>query len=223
MIAFYTCFIGGDMNWANVITELPSTQDDCYYFTNNPSMYSRLEHTGWKRVWLDIPIENDNILDCANTKSLRCRPHLYEVLRPYEYVCWIDSKLRVTDLKKVYEMRDSLVGSKVIAITRHPYTYLDAWGEYNEAIKHAKYASQKDQYHNYIVSKLSEGFENKPLRHSCGFSVRKQCSLFQEIGETWYTHIQECGIEDQISWQFVVQLFPDAIQEFDYQYCWTYF
>lgn len=222
-IAFYTCFFGGDSNWANVIADVPSTTEDCYYFTNNPTTYVRLEHSGWKRVWCDIPIRNDNVLDAMNVKHLRCCPHEYDILRDYEYICWIDSKLKVTDIQKVYDMMNSLVGTKVIALTRHPIPHVDVWGEYNLAIQYPKYESQKELYFAYIHKKLQEGFdEKKPLRHCVGFSVRKQCENVEKIGETWYSHIQECGIEDQISWQFVAQHFEDCIQEFGYQYCWSY-
>jgi hypothetical protein len=220
-LAFYTCFLGGDSNWANVIPQVPSEIDDCYYFTNNQNMYQRLESTNWIRIWLDIPIENDNVRDAMNTKHLRCCPREYTVLRNYEYSCWIDSKFEVTDIQKVYEMVDSLTDSKVIAITRHPVEHKDVWGEYMLAIQYSKYYAQKEQYQIYIHKRLQEGFDkNKPLRHCTGFIVRKQCPKTDAIGRLWYSHIQECGIECQISWQFICQLFEDSIVDFEPKYCW---
>ncbi len=35
-----------------------------------------------------------------------------------------------------------------------------------------------------------------------------------ELSSTWYQHIQECGIQDQISFFFVQQLFSDIIYPF---------
>ena len=35
-----------------------------------------------------------------------------------------------------------------------------------------------------------------------------------ELNNTWYKHIQECGIQCQISFFFVKQLFPDIIVSF---------
>jgi hypothetical protein len=35
-----------------------------------------------------------------------------------------------------------------------------------------------------------------------------------EINTTWYEHINECGIQDQISFFFVKQLFNDNIYPF---------
>jgi len=197
--------------------------DDCYYFTNNPNTYGRLEHSGWKRIWVDIPIENDNVLDAMNTKRLRCCPHKFDALRDYQYLCWVDSKLEITSTEKVYDMMNSLVGTKIIALTRHPIPHTDVWGEYNLAIQYPKYASQKDRYAAYISKRIAEGFDaKKPLRHCSGFSVRKQCKQMEDIGDVWYSHILECGIECQISWQFVAQLYEDSIQDFEFQYCWRY-
>jgi predicted 3-demethylubiquinone-9 3-methyltransferase (glyoxalase superfamily) len=221
-IAFYTCFLGSNTNWANVIPRVPSIDDDCYYFTNNPDTYSRLENSGWKRVWLNIPIENDNIRDCMNTKHLRCCPHEYEVLRAYTLLCWIDSKIEITDIQKVYDMAHSLRGTKVIALCRHPILHVDVWGEYTLSLQYEKYAKQQKQYETYITKKLEEGYSTAPLRHHAGFSVRRQCEKMEEIGNMWYAHIQECGIQDQISWQFVAQRFKDSIEEFECQYCWKH-
>jgi hypothetical protein len=222
-LAFYTCFLGSDSNWANVIPPVPSHTEDCYYFTNNPGTYEQLASTGWIRMWLDIPIENDNVRDSMNYKYLRCCPTKFDILCNYEYLCWMDSKLVVTDVERVYTMMNSLVGTKCIALTRHPIPHVDVWGEYTLALQYPKYALQKDQYAAYITKRLQEGFdEKKPLRQCVGFSVRKQCPMSETIGKTWYSHIQECGIECQISWQFVAQQFESSIEEFEYQYCWTY-
>ena len=35
-----------------------------------------------------------------------------------------------------------------------------------------------------------------------------------ELNNTWYQHIEECGIQDQISFFFVKQLFNDDILSF---------
>ena len=36
-----------------------------------------------------------------------------------------------------------------------------------------------------------------------------------KINETWYEHIQECGIQDQISFFFVKQLFEGYAHSFN--------
>ena len=223
MLAIYTCFLGSDTNWANVITE-PIDGIDCYYFTNNPNTFHRLQSTRWKPVWVDLPISSDNLISAEQTKRLRCCPWEHEQLKPYPHICWIDSKLRIKRRDSIYEILSELEASDAVwAFTRHPLPYTDVWGEFNEAMKCEKYARQRDQNIAYIESRLAMGYDaKKPQRISSGFSIRKQCPLAKEIGDMWFSEIQECGIECQISFQFVHQKYEDKILLFPYQYCWEY-
>lgn len=40
-----------------------------------------MEGTGWKRVWLDKPVHNDNVKDAMETKELRCCPERFAELQ----------------------------------------------------------------------------------------------------------------------------------------------
>lgn len=225
LLAFYTCFFGGDHNWAAVIPPLPSADHDCFYFTNNRSIYARLEGTGWIRIWMpEIPIHNDLVADAMSTKELKACPYRFPVLRPYSHLCRMDSKLRITDVTRVLEMAESLTGDAVLAITLNPIlnTYVDAWTEYTNAIQYEKYARQKETYSRYITDRLEEGFENLPLRHSVGCCVLRNSPRTDELGSLWYHHIQLCGIECQISWQFVCQRYRSSIVEFPPKYMWDF-
>ncbi len=221
--AFYTGFFGSNSNWAAVIPPLPTTEYDCYYFTNNRSIFDRLGPTGWKRVWLDLPIHNDNVRDAMTSKELRCCPERYPPLRGYEYLCWMDSKMKCTNMEHVRTMLETLASSdKIVAATHHPLPYKTVWDEYETAIKYEKYAREKDSYKRYIEEQLQKGADlNRPQRICCGFRIMKMNGRRQLLGETWLDHIRQCGIEDQISWQFIHQMFEDEIALFPYQYCWS--
>lgn len=225
LLAFYTCFFGGDHNWAAVIPPLPSDKHDCFYFTNNRSVYKKLETTGWIRVWMPtVPISNDMVADAMSTKELKACPYRFPVLTPYTHLCWLDSKRRITNLSRVLEMAESLTGEAVIALTVNPIldTYTDAWTEYTNAIQYEKYARQKDSYARYITDRLNEGYANAPLRHSIGCWVVRKSPRLDEIGSLWYEHILKCGIECQIAWQFVSQRFGDSLVEFPAKYIWEF-
>lgn len=219
-IAFYTCYFGSDNAWSNQVHAPPSKEHPCYYFTNNNKTLEVAREKGWIAVWEPIPVENDEIRDCQNTKLLRCCPHLFEPLNKHAYLCYLDSKLWVTDLPRILSLASTLTDDKPLVLSRHPTEYTSAWDEFNEAMKQARYISHRGQYETYIETMLRLGFQDLPLRHCCGFRIQKQGPLTQRIGETWYTHIGRCGIEDQISWQFVVQQFPDAVVEIPYKSVW---
>jgi hypothetical protein len=225
LLAFYTCFFGGDSNWAAVIPPLPSTEHDCMYFTNNRTIYTKLESTGWIRIWMpDIPIHNDPVADAMATKELKACPYRFPVLSPYSHLCWLDSKRRITNLQRVLEMAESLTGDAVLAVTVNPIldTYTDAWTEYTNAIQYEKYAREKESYSRYITDRLEEGYANAPLRHSIGCWIVRKSPGLDALGATWYHHIQMCGIECQISWQFVCQRFTRSIVEFPPKYMWEF-
>jgi hypothetical protein len=217
----YTCYIGPDDNWSNLVYPAPTKDYPCFYFTNNRGTLERAEANGWTPVWVDVPIEVEHVRNCWNTKLLRCCPHLYEPLSTFDYLCYLDSKLWITDFSKVLELRHSLTETMPMVLSRHPLPYSSVWGEFDEAMQQTRYNAERDRYSKYIESQLLAGFQDVPLRHCCGFSIRKQCGMMRQIGECWYSHIGRCGIEDQISWQFVVQQFPGAILEIPYKSCWN--
>jgi len=170
---------------------------------------------------MDLPIEEDDARNCQNTKLLRCCPHLFEPLARHAYLCYLDSKLWITHLDAIVTLADELTDEMPLVLSRHPNAYTSVWGEFNEAMDQPRYACCRERYMRYIQQCLRMGFQDTPLRHCCGFRIQLQCDLARRIGESWYAHIGMCGIEDQISWQFVVQQFPGAIREIPYKECWN--
>jgi hypothetical protein len=227
-IGFYTCYFGGQSNYSRLIPSLPSIKYDCYYFTNDIDIYNELKETSWIRIYMDdIPIHNCQIKDTMESKKLRCCPHKFDVLNNYEYLCWFDSKLHVYE-NKIEELVEKLSNdpNKIIVLNKHPYsnTFNSVWDEFNLAMEYLKYNAQKDQYIKYINMQINNGFSDKINIHFCGgWNIRKMCKKTEEFGELWYEHIQECGIEDQISLQFIQQKYIDNIIPVEYQETWKYF
>jgi hypothetical protein len=173
-----------------------------------------------------IPIHNDHVKDTMESKEIRACPHRFEQLATYDYLCWFDSKLKV--FPDVVNRCVDILGSseQCVVLTQHPYsgTYTTVWDEYNLAITYDKYRQQADQYKSYIQAQLAKDFsETISIFYCGGFSLRKRCAKTTEFNECWYRHIQECGIEDQISLQFVEQEFRPFIHGLKYQESWKYF
>lgn len=115
---------------------------------------------------------------------------------------------------------------KIVCFTKLPYSYryTSVWDEYNLAITYHKYSLEKDKYKSYIEQKLQEGFNEKIEIFFCGgFSIRKNFDKTKEFNEYWYENILQCGIEDQISLQFVQQKYSDLIYPLEYQKTWKYY
>ena len=227
-LAFYTCYFGGKSNYSRLTPPLPSTKYDCYYFTNDIDIYNKLNGTSWIAIYMnDIPIHNDHIKDSMEPKKIRCCPHKFDVLNTYEYLCWFDSKIKVYE-DKVEELVEKLSNdpNKIIVLSKHPYSnkFNSVWDEFNLAMDVPKYNAQKNQNIKYINMQINNGFSDKINIHFCGgWNIRKMCKKTEEFGELWYEHIQECGIQDQISLQFIQQKYIDNIIPVKYQETWKYF
>ena len=91
-------------------------------------------------------------------------------------------------------------------------------------MEYDKYNQQRDKNIKYIQTQLNNGFSENINIHFCaGWTLKKMCKKTEEFGELWYSHIKECGIEDQISLQFIQQTYIEYIIPVEYQFTWKYF
>jgi len=223
-IAFYTVFVGGDNNWANLIPHVPSDAHDCYFFTNNINTYNRATWSKWNNIFLNqVPIYNDDVIDAFCSKEIKACPHRFPVLDQYDYTVYFDSK-NVVDTSKVLTLIETLDHSdQFMILPKHSGNFHNVWDEYNLCINYPKYASQKDRYKLYLEKYLQQGFSEYIDNHyTTQFIIRKKSEKTKEICELWYKHIQECGIECQISFSIIQQRYKDLIQPIEYLSCYSY-
>ena len=217
-LAFYTYFYGSDKNEAYAIPELPSVKYNCYYFTNNKSLYNKLEETKWIRIFNDIKLDDDIYESNMYGKLIKTCPHKFEELKNYSYLCLLDSKLEkvnelfVEDFINKYLIQQNYA----LLLRRHPFVPNCIWFEFSESIKQPRYLNERIKYLNYIIKQLQNGLSDITDYHcACGFLIRNmKHPKINEINETWYNNILECGIQDQISFFFIKQYFKEYILPF---------
>lgn len=224
-IAFYTVFYGSDYNWANLLPSPPTDQYPCYYLTNNPQTYNKLTWSKWIPVLLtDIPIYNDDIKDAMSAKLLKTCPHRSEILDQYEYLCYFDSKTQVDGPKALKIINQLAQSPQSIVLSKHPLDFHDVWDEYQLCLQYPKYACEQEQYKRYLDLCLNAGFRRQLDTHyTTQMIIRKNNPIGREIGEVWYDHVQNCGIECQISFSIIQQIYKHEIMTIDYQACYSYF
>ena len=213
-IAFYTVFIGSNKNIAFKSTQIPSNFYDCYYYTNNKEIIESLKDTKWIIKYIDNKITDDEIKSCMDAKHVKILPNLYNELNKYEYTVFFDNKLVInSNIHEIEKLIDTKMVNKSMLLRRHEFIKPNVLDEYKESMKQARYQKQNLQYMNYINSQVSNGLSLTTKDHfRCGFIIRKNSSpVVKEINETWYKHLNDCGIQDQISFFFVKQLFPNDI------------
>jgi hypothetical protein len=218
-LAFYACFYGSRNNKAFKIPELPSRKYECYYFTNNRMMLEKLEGSGWIKVYDEKPESEDIIESCMLSKRVKVKPEEYKELERYDYLCYMDSKLKKRVNEKFVEemIRKNMIEKNYALMLRiHPFIRNYVWKEYKESMKQERYRKQGERYLEYIEKQKNRGLSGRTKIHcACGFLIRNmRHDKIREIDRIWYENIEECGIQDQISFFFVKQLYMDNILAF---------
>lgn len=217
-LAFYTCFYGSESNHSFKIPKIPSDKYDCYYFTNNKKILEMIKETKWIGIYDNQPVTDDIIESCMYGKYVKVLPNT-TLLQKYDYTCFLDSKLdKISDNRIEYLIDTYMVNTDKALLLREHVLITDAniWNEYNDSLKQERYIKQKDKILKYIYDKLENGFKETISSHSqCGLLIRNmKHPMISEINKSWYLNIQECGIQDQISFFFVKQVYDKYIYDF---------
>ena len=217
-LAFYSCFYGNNNNYSFKIPSIPSLKYDCYFYTNNETLIKMLKLTKWKPIFINKEISDDPIESCMSAKEVKVLPYKYEELKSYDYLCYLDSKLgKVNELFVECFIKKYFINSDyALLLRKHEFIEPNIWNEYDESMKQKRYLIHSETYKKYINNQLKNGLsETVEIHAQCGFLIRNmKHPKIKEIDETWFKHIQECGIQDQISFFFVKQLFNDYIISF---------
>jgi hypothetical protein len=225
-IAFYTCFFGADSNERNKIPPCPKSSD-CFFFTNNPNTYRDLENTDWNAIFVNTPVKNDLTADAMDAKHLKACPYMYPVLNNYDATCYFDSALTVITDEVIQLTHKVFTYSNYdMIIARHPFISADwppsARSEFKNAMLQHRYAVERDKYEKYMEEQVRSGLlEVDDIHYATGFIVRKNNMEMRRLGEVWYRHILACGIECQISFFFVQQMFKGKIYGIEPYSCFS--
>ena len=225
-LAYYTCFIGTDNNNAFAIPEIPSIEHDCYYFTNNHTMVQKLQNTKWKTVFIDFQSIDDIIENNMMAKHVKALPHEYEELRSYDYLVYMDSKVGKINEGFIYGAINCLFVSNNYAIAMREHWMCqdraenekeNIWREFSLAVtSQDRYKQQEAQYSDYITRQCKSGLSNLSDSHCTTNTIIRNMKhpKMKQIDYTWYAHILDCGIECQISFFSVKQLFEKMVYSF---------
>jgi hypothetical protein len=185
-------------------------------------MLEKIKVTNWIGVFDNKATHDDQIESCMAGKYVKAMPQEYKELKHYDYLCFLDSKVaKVSELFVESSINKFFVKQNFAMLLRkHWFIHDNVLEEYNESMKQARYRLESNKYKKYIETQVNAGLSNKSLLCACGFIIRNmKHEKTLEINKTWYRHIQECGIQDQISFFFVKQLFSDVIYPFtEYPY-----
>jgi hypothetical protein len=98
-----------------------------------------------------------------------------------------------------------------MAMKLHPWLKPNVLLEHTESLFQKRYLDQRGMMIGYITSQLMAGLKVQTDRHfttNCVLCDMRHPEI-AALNETWYQHIQACGIECQVSFFFVAQLFAN--------------
>jgi len=217
-IAFYTCFYGTDDNNAFKIPELPSEKYDCFYFSNNRNILNQIKNTKWKGIFDDQPVTDDIVESCFYGKKVKVLPESFVVLNNYAYTCFMDSKIDKLSESFIETYIDKyfIQNNYALLVREHHFMKDTIWNDFNESMKQQRYYDKKENYFYYITEQLKKGFYAETNDYcQCNVLIRNMNHpKIKEINSNWYSEIKKCGIQDQISFFFVKQMFNEHIKPF---------
>jgi hypothetical protein len=121
---------------------------------------------------------------------------------------WLDSKIGKLDENIISNLISEHSLDNDMILRKHPWTGPYIWIEIDVSLKQERYKPLSDQMHTYIYKQVENGLKDTTSWHAaCTVIIRKMTENSAKINNEWYKHILECGIQDQVSFFFVKQLF----------------
>lgn len=186
------------------------------FATNLNSMSDTAKAARW-RVANVSATDNDYINSTMSSKQMKVYPQQFLLSlgipeAEVDFVVWFDNKFDV-NTAGVLNVTTNWDPTHAVMLHLHPFLCCGFDSEFEESMKQPRYFAQREQYLAYADQEVAAGYHRNGEKHFQGgfiiYNLRnKKTRLFQD---TWWDHIQRCGIQDQLSLYFVAQRFKDDI------------
>ena len=192
---------------------------DHFFISNNPQILKIATDRGWHPIYLDLPISANRVLSAQQSKIPKALPHLFPALHHYDSLLYVDDKIAFS-ASKMHQLSQTLIQqNQALMIREHPSLTHNILNELAVAMIQPRYQAQRDQMVAYIDAQIKSGLQLR-VEHLFWTSAILRNMRHSEtylINEDWYNAILDCGIECQITFDFVAQkynsisLMPQAI------------
>ena len=178
---------------------------DFFFISNNEKCLKRASQLGWIPFFLEVGVYDDPIISAHQAKIAKALPHLFGFLKSYDKLFYMDDKFHfsagiITALEKI-EVKETFS----FMVSYHRFLAKNILFELAEAMGQPRYFSQRQRSVTFITKKLEEGLQlNVENLYETGLILRNlRHPEVNVINEDWYQSILECGIECQISFDFI--------------------
>ena len=168
---------------------------------------------GWHPIYLDLPISTNRVLSAQQSKFPKALPHLFPALKNYDSLFYIDDKVSFNATKMYQQFQILIQKKQALMMREHPSLKHNILNELSVAMIQPRYQSQREQTVAYITDQIKQGrdLNVKNLYWTSAILRNMNHPDTIRIGENWYEAILSCGIECQISFDFVAQNYKSIL------------
>ena len=194
----------------------PSVKNyDAYLFTNNPELKDIIENAGWKYIFIDFPLSDDEAISSFQSNYIRYLQFLkiesFNLFMQYDKILYIDHKLELKDSHVDFLIKKMV--DKKIMVRKHPENLKNIWEELGNAVIQERYLRFIPQTIDYIMGKIEEGYSERPviILTSLIFYSHLDKSVMEFVDEV-YNDLEKTGTSECIIiWAMVEQKYKGLI------------
>jgi len=206
-VAVYTTYCGSLINKTFNPSKV-SAKYAHYFVSNNENVLMEASQLGWIPIYIDLQVSEDPILSSYQAKIAKALPHLIPQLNDYDFTLYRDDKINVSLDELDNFIIEFVKNNSSLAVRPHPFLSGNILFEFGEAMLQSRYKSEWTKTVKYITEKVKNGQSLEcQMYHTCLILRNMKHSDTKLINEDWYQQIQLCGIECQISFDFIAQNF----------------
>ena len=212
-VAVYSTYFGSNQS-LTFNKQFVDPNFDHYFISNNLSLLQNVEKLGWMPIHISLPISRNRILSAQQSKIPKALPHIFEELNQYQYVFYKDDKIDFDTSLLPSLIKKMESENAALSIRLHPDLTSNVLNEFAVAMHQHRYEAQRGQMVEYISKKVAEGYSLK-VDHMFWTSAILRNLKHPDtitINEDWYQNILDCGIECQLSFDFVAQKYGCIIE-----------
>lgn len=205
--AVYSTFFGTSHTKTFNTTQI-DPQYDHFFISNNENVLALAKARGWIPIFLQLNISTNRVLSAQQSKVPKALPHLFPALKHYDFLFYVDDKIAF-NANKIYLLKDLLIHGQnyAVLIREHPSLTNNILNEFAAAMIQPRYQSQRDQVVAYIDKQIKSGLKLQVDRLFWTSAILRNMNHADTrlINENWYEAIIDCGIECQVSFDFIAQ------------------
>ncbi len=212
-VAVYSTYFGSNQS-LTFNKQFVDPHIDHYFISNNLDLLQNVNKLGWIPIHINLPLSRNRILSAQQSKIPKALPHIFEELNQYQYVFYKDDKIDF-DTSLLPSLIEKMEGEKAAFSMRlHPDLTSNVLNEFGVAMHQHRYEAQRSQMVEYISKKVADGYSLKVDNMFWTSAILRNLKHPETItiNEDWYQNILDCGIECQLSFDFVAQKYSCIIE-----------